>query len=442
MEILHTAQVSPSEIASRLARVSAPDPAKETSVRQIIEDVRARGDAALRELSLRFDGVEFECRPVPDSDFDAAYEAVTGEFLTSVRTAAANIRRFHESQVPRSWFVTDDTGAVLGQLIRPLDRVGLYAPGGTATYPSTVLMTAVPAKVAGVEHVILCTPPRFATPHVLVAAREAGVSSVYRLGGVLAIAAMAFGTESVPRVDKVCGPGGPYVVLAKKLVFGHVGIESLPGPSEVLVIADTSARPDWVAADMLSQAEHGGVDGESPCILVTTSEDLAHQVADELEAQLARLERREMAEHSVRSAGFIVVTRSLEEAAEVANLIAPEHLELVVEDPWYLLPMIRNAGAVLVGEWTPEPIGDYVAGPSHVLPTGGTARFSSPLSVEDFVKRSSLIRYSRAAMERTGPAAVTLAEAEGFGAHAAAVKCRLAALRTPPDTSTSGPDRG
>lgn len=442
MQILHTTHISPSEIASRLSRVSSLDPEKEASVRQIIEDVRARGDAALRELSARFDGAEFECAPVPDADFNAAYEAVSDEFLASVRTAAANIRRFHESQVPRSWFVTDDTGAILGQLIRPLERVGLYAPGGTATYPSTVLMTAVPARVAGVDQVILCTPPRFATPQVLVAAREAGVSSVFRLGGVLAVAAMAFGTESVPRVDKICGPGGPYVVLAKKLVFGHVGIESLPGPSEVLVIADRTARPDWVAADMLSQAEHGGLDGESPCILVTPSDELASQVADEIEAQLSRLRRREMAERSVRSAGLIVVTRSLEEAAEVANLVAPEHLELLVEDPWQILPMIRNAGAVLVGEWTPEPVGDYVAGPSHVLPTGGTARFSSPLNVEDFVKRSSLIRYSRAALERSGPAAVTLAEAEGFDAHAAAVRCRLTALQTPQGESSSVPDRG
>ncbi|MGQ9524184.1 MAG: histidinol dehydrogenase [Armatimonadota bacterium] len=418
------------------------DPDKEASVRQIIDDVRTRGDAALRELSVRYDKVEFECCPVPDGDFDAAYQAVSREFLDAVRTAAENIRRFHENQVPRSWFATDETGAILGQLIRPLERVGLYAPGGTATYPSTVLMTAVPAKVAGVEQVILCTPPRFATPHVLVAAREAGVSSVYRLGGVPAIAAMAFGTESVPKVDKICGPGGPYVVLAKKLVYGHVGIESLPGPSEVLVVADDSARADWVAADMLSQAEHGGVDGESPCILVTPSQKLADEVAKELELQLSRLDRREIAESSVRSAGFIVVTRTLEEAAEVATLIAPEHLELVVRDPWYLLPMIRNAGAVLVGEWTPEPIGDYVAGPSHVLPTGGTARFSSPLNVEDFVKRSSLIRYSRAALKRTGPAAVTLAKAEGFGAHAAAVECRLAALQASSGDSSSGPDCG
>jgi histidinol dehydrogenase len=236
---------------------------------------------------------------------------------------------------------------------------------------------------------------------------------------------MAYGTETVPRVDKICGPGGPYVVLAKKLVFGQVGIESLPGPSEVVVLADETARPEWVAADMLSQAEHGGIDGESLCMLVTTSNELALKVQGELEKQLSALPRREMAENSVRSTGFLVVTRDLREAAELVNLVAPEHLELVVSDPWNLLPLIRNAGAILIGEWTPEPVGDYVAGPSHVLPTGGTARFSSPLNVEDFLTRSSLIAYSRRALEAAASAAITLAEAEGFSAHAAAVKCRL-----------------
>jgi len=425
MQILYTSQEPLQDIANRLKQVTAADPEREASVRAIIERVRTEGDKALRELSLQFDGEEYSCAPVSDAEFAAAYESVAPAYLEAVRSAAANIRRFHSQQVPHSWFDADATGVILGQMVRPLERVGVYAPGGTAAYPSTVLMSAIPAKVAGVREIVLCTPPRWATPEVLVAAREAGVTSMYRLGSAWAIAAMAYGTETVPRVDKICGPGGPYVVLAKKLVFGQVGIESLPGPTEVFVIADHTARADWVAADMLAQAEHGGIDGVSPCVLVTTSEQLARAVADELGRQLARLARREAAERSVEATGLLVVANSLAEAAELANLIAPEHLELVVEDAWALLPMIRNAGAVLMGEWTPEPVGDYVAGPSHVLPTGGTARFSSPLSVEEFVKRSSLIHYSRQALLRDGPSAVQLAEAEGLGAHAEAVRCRL-----------------
>jgi histidinol dehydrogenase len=425
MELIYTAEESIDSIAERLKQKAALPPEKEAEVKAIIDDVRARGDAALVEHSVRFDGVPFQTRSVGDDEYDAAYKAVTDAYLSAVRQAADNIRRFHERQMPKSWFFTDQAGAILGQVVKPLARVGLYVPGGTATYPSTVLMTAIPARVAGVDEIVMCTPPRYATPEVLVAAREAGVSAVYKLGGVLAIAAMAYGTETVPRVDKICGPGGPYVVLAKKLVFGQVGIESLPGPSEVVVLADETARPEWVAADMLSQAEHGGIDGESLCMLVTTSEELALKVQGELEKQLSALPRREMAENSVRSTGFLVVTRDLREAAELVNLVAPEHLELVVSDPWNLLPLIRNAGAILIGEWTPEPVGDYVAGPSHVLPTGGTARFSSPLNVEDFLTRSSLIAYSRRALEAAASAAITLAEAEGFSAHAAAVKCRL-----------------
>jgi histidinol dehydrogenase len=286
-------------------------------------------------------------------------------------------------------------------------------------------MTAIPAQVAGVREIILCTSPRGLSNEVLVAAEIAGVDKVYPLGGAQAIAAMAYGTASVPRVDKICGPGSPYVITAKKLVFGQVGIESLPGPSEILTIADDTARPDWVAADLLSQAEHGGMDGASVATLVTPSEGFAQRVIEAIEAQLQQLKRREEAEASIRANGIAVVTKDLEEAAEVANLFAPEHLEIAVADPMALLPLIRHAGAILIGEWTPEPVADYVAGPSHVLPTGGTARFSSPLSTDDFIKKSSILRYPPSALLRDADAIIELAEAEGLDAHAASIRLRL-----------------
>lgn len=413
-------------IRKRFARASTADAAVERSVADILAAVRERGDAALRELSQRFGDATYTGAPVPAEVIERACAGISPDLRQALEMARGNIEAFHRKQMPRSWFDAAPNGAILGQMIRPLDTVGLYVPGGTAAYPSTVLMTAVPARVAGVRRVILCSPPRFLTAPLLAAAAVAGVDAVFALGGAQAIAAMAYGTESIPQVDKICGPGNPYVVAAKRQVFGTVGIESLPGPSEILVIADDTARPDWVAADLLSQAEHGGIDGASACVLVTPSERLAAAVDAEVERQLAGLARRQEAEASVRANGVAIVTRTLEEAAGVSNLIAPEHLEVCVAEPWTLLPLLTNAGAILLGHWSAESVADYVAGPSHVLPTGGTARFLSPLSVDDFLKKSSIIQYPEAATRAAAGAILELAGVEGLDAHAEAIRIRLA----------------
>lgn len=425
MELLRLEEVGWEALRKRAAQPGAFDPAIEATVREVLDAVRTRGDAALDDFSRRFDDAPYEGRPLSPKRLLDARDRVSPEFESACLRAAENIRAYHQRQLQQSWLHETPDGILMGQLVRPMDRVGLYAPGGSASYPSTILMTAVPARVAGVREIVLCTSPRMMSEEVLVAAQIAGVDAVYPLGGAQAIAAMAYGTESVPRVDKICGPGSPYVVTAKKLVFGQVGIESLPGPSEILVIADESARPDWVAADLLSQAEHGGMDGASVATLVTPSEDVARRIIAEVEAQLQALHRRESAEASIRAHGIAVVTRGLEEAAEVSNLFAPEHLELAVADPMALLPFIRHAGAILIGEWTPEPVADYIAGPSHVLPTGGTARFSSPLSTDDFIKKSSLLRYPKAALQRDADAILELANAEGLDAHAESVRRRM-----------------
>ena len=425
MELLKLNEIGWEALRKRAARPGEVDPNIEATVREIVDAVRAGGNAALDEISRRLDGVGFDGAPLPVARFVEARDHVSRDFTDACWAAANNIREYHERQLQRSWLHEAPDGVLMGQLVRPLDRVGLYAPGGSAAYPSTVLMTAIPARVAGVGEIILCTSPRRLSPEVLVAAEIAGIESVYPLGGAQAIAAMAYGTETIRRVDKICGPGSPYVVAAKKLVFGQVGIESLPGPSEILVLADAAARPDWVAADLLSQAEHGGSDGASVATLVTTSLKLAEATIAEVESQLQKLQRRESAEASIRANGIVVVVETLEEAAEAANLFAPEHLQLMVADPMALLPLIRHAGAILIGEWTPEPVADYLAGPSHVLPTGGGARFSSPLSTDDFIKKSSLLRYSRQALERDAEFILTLASAEGLDAHAESVRRRL-----------------
>ncbi len=395
-------------------------------VREIVDMVRTGGDGALCRLTARFDGVELtpERLRVSEEELAAAYRQVEPEFLAAVRAARERIAAFHRRHQPSSWFTVDAQGMVLGQLVRPLERVGIYVPGGTACYPSTVLMTALPAREAGVPEIVVVTPPgpQGKVPAAtLVAAAEAGVTEIYRVGGAQAVAALAYGTETIRPVDKIVGPGNLYVTLAKQQVFGVVDIDMLAGPSEVVVVADTSADPACVAADLLAQAEH---DPLATAVLVTPDRGLAERVRDELERQLAACPRREIAAESLRRRGMALITRNLEEAVALADELAPEHLELMVARPWELLGRVRRAGAVFLGINSPEALGDYLAGPSHVLPTGGSARFFSPLGVEDFLKRSSLIAGSREGLVALAPHVVTLARVEGLEAHARAVIVR------------------
>jgi histidinol dehydrogenase len=425
MRFLNTRSDPPERIAAALTGSNSLDlPEVEAAVRTIVDDVRARGDAAVRDCLRRFDGVEIGCLEVSAGEFAAAEAAVDAPFLAAVETAIENVRRFHERQRQEGWTHEED-GALLGQLVRPLDRVGIHVPGGKAPLPSTVIMAAVPARVAGVREVIACSPPQkdgTANPYTLAAARRAGVDRFFKMGGAQGVAAMAFGTETVPRVDKIVGPGNPYTVLAKRLVFGHVDIESLPGPTEVLVIADETADPRWIAADLLSQAEHGE---DSLVVLLTPVEALGRAVAAEVERQAEGLTRRETVRACVSRNGWVIVTRDLEEACALSDRCAPEHLELVVREPDRWLSRLNHAGAIFIGGYTPEPVGDYVAGPSHILPTGGTARFSSPLHLDDFVKKTSVLRYSRERFEREAAHVIRLAEAETLDAHAQAIRIRL-----------------
>ena len=395
------------------------------TVRKILQDVQERGDTALLEYTHRFDRTDLslEQMRVTPAEIRLAYEGVSKKELAALKEAEERIRRFHERQKQGSWSYGEE-GVTLGQMVRPLTTAGIYVPGGKASYPSSVLMNAVPAKVAGVERVVMCSPfPDGQTrPHVLVAADIAGVTEIYKVGGAQAIGAMAFGTATVPRVDKIVGPGNIYVALAKRLVFGIVDIDMIAGPSEILIVADHSANPAYVAADLLSQAEH---DEEAVPILVTPEEGLAREVMTELEKQKNSLSRQSIMEASLNSQCRLLVTESLEAAVDLANRLAPEHLELAVEDPDYWAEKIQNAGAVFLGHYTPEAVGDYLAGPNHVLPTSGTARFSSPLGVYDFIKRTSLISYSRTALEKCGEIVISLAEMEDLGAHANAVKLRI-----------------
>ena len=396
-------------------------------VKEIVARVREEGDAALFEYTARFDRVEMTAATVQVTreEIDLAYEAATPEWLAAMREAARRITAFHEKQKQNTW-MNFDAAISLGQKITPLRRVGVYVPGGTAAYPSSVLMNVLPAKVAGVKEIIMVTPPgrdgSVSYPLALVAADIAGVDRIYKVGGAQAVAALAFGTESIPRVDKITGPGNIYVANAKREVFGHVGIDMVAGPSEVLVIADDSADPRYVAADLLSQAEH---DPLAAAILVTDSAALAAAVDAELARQTALLPRKDVVEKSLSAYGTIVVAPTLEDCADIANQIAPEHLELSVADPYALLPLIENAGAIFMGHYSPEPLGDYFAGPNHVLPTSGTARFFSPLSVDDFVKKSSLICCSRAELERVADQVILLAQEEGLDAHANSVAIRF-----------------
>lgn len=396
-----------------------------STVQSIIKQVRTFGDQALYELTEKLDRVVLTKLKVSERELSEAYEKIDGQMLAIIREAAENIRFYHEQQKRQSWFVTKEDGTVLGQKITPLDAVGVYVPGGTAAYPSSVLMGVIPAKVAGVERIVLISPPQSdgsLPAGVLVAAQESGVKEIYKVGGAQAIAALAYGTETIQPVDKIVGPGNIFVALAKREVFGIVGIDMLAGPSEIVVLADENANPSYIASDLLSQAEH---DPRSSAVLVTTSETVAEETRKEVEKQLEALPRKEIAQLAIRDYGAVYVAKNMEEAVEVVNELAPEHLEVMVEEPIALLSSIRHAGAIFLGEHSSEPVGDYFAGTNHVLPTNGTARFSNPLSVDDFVKKSSIVSYSRRAIQEHAEKIAAFARMEGLEAHALAVEARL-----------------
>ncbi len=395
------------------------------AVKEIIRLVKQEGDSALRAFTSKFDKADLQKLEVSREEIEAAQAGMDQTIIDTLKRAASRIRQFHERQRQQSWFTTEADGTILGQKVLPLERVGVYVPGGKAAYPSSVLMNVIPAKVAGVRKVVMVTPPlpsgEVYAP-TLAAARIAGVDRVFRVGGAQAIAALAYGTESIPRVDKIVGPGNIYVALAKQTVFGQVDIDSIAGPSEIVVIADSSSNPVYVAADLLSQSEH---DSQASAVCITPSPTIAKQVAEEVAAQCARLPRRKIAEASLENYGAICVVKDLEEAFSLANHLAPEHLELMVSDPWNWLAKVKHAGAVFLGTHSPEPVGDYWAGPNHVLPTNGTARFFSPLNIDHFVKKTSIIFYSQDALERDGENVIALAEAEGLTAHAESIRVRL-----------------
>ncbi len=404
---------------------TAPAGVDET-VRTIIADVRARGDQAVFDCTARFDRLELTAATVEvtAAEIDQAMAAISERSRAALELAARRIADYHRKQKTETWISTDEEDVLLGQMVRPLDRVGIYVPGGKAAYPSSVLMNAVPAKVAGVAEVIMVVPMPGGevNPHVLAAARLAGVDRIFKVGGAQAVAALAYGTETIPRVDKITGPGNIYVATAKQMVFGKVDIDMIAGPSEILIINDGSGNPAHLAADLLGQAEH---DELASSILITTDEDFARQVAEEVEKQLQQLSRESIARKSIDNYGAIILAENLDEVIDFSNRIAPEHLELAVNNPFEILPRIRHAGAIFMGHHTPEAAGDYLAGPNHTLPTGGTARFFSPLSVDDFVKKSSIVSFTRQGLERLGEDIVHIAELEGLQAHARSVSLRL-----------------
>lgn len=398
----------------------------EGRVNAIIEEVRNNRDQAVFNYTKQFDGADINAGNflVTEEEIAEAYEQVDTTLLAVIRKSLVNIKKYHEKQVQNSWFTTED-GIILGQKVTALATVGVYVPGGKAVYPSSVLMNVLPAKVAGVDRIVMCTPPGKdgkVYPSTLVAAKEAGVDEIYKVGGAQAIAAMAFGTESVPKVDKIVGPGNIYVALAKKAVFGYVSIDSIAGPSEILVLADETANPRYVAADLLSQAEH---DEMASAILITTSQKLAEEVSAEIDQFVAELSRKEIIQKSLDNYGYILVADNMEEAIDTVNAIASEHMEIVTADPFHVMTKIRNAGAIFIGEYSSEPLGDYFAGPNHVLPTNGTAKFFSALSVDDFIKKSSIISYSREALEKVHKDIEQFAECEKLTAHANSIRVRF-----------------
>lgn len=398
----------------------------EGRVNAIIEEVRNNRDQAVFNYTKQFDGADINAGNilVTEEEIAEAYEQVDTTLLAVIRKSLVNIKKYHEKQVQNSWFTTED-GIILGQKVTALATVGVYVPGGKAVYPSSVLMNVLPAKVAGVDRIVMCTPPGKdgkVYPSTLVAAKEAGVDEIYKVGGAQAIAAMAFGTESVPKVDKIVGPGNIYVALAKKAVFGYVSIDSIAGPSEILVLADETANPRYVAADLLSQAEH---DEMASAILITTSQKLAEEVSAEIDQFVAEISRKEIIQKSLDNYGYILVADNMEEAIDTVNAIASEHMEIVTADPFHVMTKIRNAGAIFIGEYSSEPLGDYFAGPNHVLPTNGTAKFFSALSVDDFIKKSSIISYSREALEKVHKDIEQFAECEKLTAHANSIRVRF-----------------
>ena len=399
----------------------------EASVKEILDKVKEEKDAAVFAYTAKFDGAELtaDTIEVTDAEIEEAYAQVDDTLLTVIRKAKDNIESYHAKQRQNSWFDSKPDGTILGQKITPLHRVGVYVPGGKAVYPSSVLMNVMPAKVAGVDEIIMVTPPGKngkVSPNTLVAAKEAGVDKIYKVGGAQAIAALAYGTESIPKVDKIVGPGNIYVALAKKAVYGHVSIDSIAGPSEILVVADETANPRYVAADLLSQAEH---DELASAILVTTSEKLAHEVSDQVDGFLKELSRSEIIRKSLDNYGYILVADTMDDVIDIANEIASEHLEIQTKNPFDVMTKIRNAGAIFIGEYASEPLGDYFAGPNHVLPTNGTAKFFSPLSVDDFIKKSSIIGYSEEALRDIHKDIEAFAEAEQLTAHANSIKVRF-----------------
>ncbi|MGN0374345.1 MAG: histidinol dehydrogenase [Butyrivibrio sp.] len=428
MRILELNEASKKDILSNLLKRSPNSYGEyEGRVNAIIGDIKTAGDKAVFEYTEKFDG--YKLTPdnivVTEAEIAAAYEEIDDELVEIIRKALVNIREYHAKQKRNSWFDAKPDGTILGQKITPLSRVGVYVPGGKAAYPSSVLMNVVPAKVAGVEEIIMCTPPgRDGKIYcgTLVAAKEAGVDVIYKVGGAQAVAAMAYGTESVPKVDKIVGPGNIYVALAKKAVYGQVGIDSIAGPSEIMVLADETANPRYVAADLLSQAEH---DELASAILVTTSKTLANQVSKEVEGFTEILSRKAILEKSLENYGYILIAKDMDEAIDVVNEIASEHLELVTRDPFQTMTRIKNAGAIFLGEYSSEPLGDYFAGPNHVLPTNGTAKFFSPLEVDDFIKKSSIISYSKSALEGIHTDIEKFAGAEGLTAHANSIAVRF-----------------
>lgn len=422
IKILKSDEIDKKEILSREIK-SYPE--QEKTVRDIIRDVAENGDAAVRKYTKLFDGVEPDDFAVSQSEIDEAFEKVGKSFLAILKKAKNNIEAFHKKQIRKGFEIKKQNGIVLGQKFTPLESVGVYVPGGTASYPSTVLMNVVPAKIAGVKNIVMTTPPDKKTgkvkAEILAAAKIAGVDKIYKVGGAQAVAALAYGTETIPAVCKIVGPGNIFVAIAKKEVFGKVGIDMIAGPSEILILADKSANPDFLAADLLSQAEH---DKLASAILVTDSEKIANDTAAALEKRLENLPRNEIASAAIQNNSKIILTKDMDEAISISDAIAPEHLELAVENPFETLEKVHNAGSIFLGHFTPEPLGDYFAGPNHTLPTNGSAKFSSPLSVYDFVKKSSYIFYSEQNLKQVEKDVAAFARREGLDAHAQAVEAR------------------
>ena len=428
MKILDLSKETTSNILESLLKRSPNSYGEyEARVATIIEEVRKNRDAAVFAYTEQFDHAKIDANHliVTEEEISEAYENVDPQLLKVIRKSLVNIRDFHSKQLQNSWFTSGENGTILGQKVTPLDKVGVYVPGGKAVYPSSVLMNVVPAKVAGVPHIYMTTPPDAngkICASTLVAAKEAGVDVIYKVGGAQAIAALAFGTESIPKVDKIVGPGNIYVALAKKAVFGHVSIDSIAGPSEILVLADETATPKYVAADLLSQAEH---DEMASAILITTSKSLAEEVAKEIDYFVAKLSRKDIITKSLDNYGYLLVAPDMETAIDAVNEIASEHLEIVTKNPFDTMTRVKNAGAIFLGEYSSEPLGDYFAGPNHVLPTNGTAKFFSALSVDDFIKKSSIISYSREALQDVYKDIVQFAECEQLTAHANSIKVRF-----------------